>query len=77
MNIRQRLNLSKLNKDIRMLIEEGVVEVGSTTGAAVLTDTGRKVLLDYLWQNDPDVQKGLIKAINDVRKAEKEAKKEK
>ncbi len=80
LNIRQRLNRSRLNPDTRMLIEEGLVEIGSLTGAAVLTDLGRKVILDIQFESKTAMSgealmKELVKQVKAVRKDEKDSKK--
>lgn len=74
LTIRQRLNRSRLNADARMLVEEGITEISGLAGAEVLTDTGRKVLFDILWQDDA-LRTKVVAAVKDLRKAEKKEKK--
>lgn len=51
--LRQAVRYATLNKQERTLREAGFLEAGS----GVLTEQGRRIVVDYLWDNDKDLQK--------------------
>lgn len=52
LTIRQKIQRSKLSASERLLRKEGIVEVSVQGEGSVLTDLGRRVVLDKLWQDD-------------------------
>lgn len=67
LSIRQKINRSRLSASERVLRKAGVVEVTVQGEGSVLTSTGRKIVLDKLWEDD-----ALRKAVlDDVVKANK------
>ena len=64
-NIREKINLLKINKDDRLLMEEGIIsDFGN------LTDLGRRIVLDTLF-SDKDLKKVVVDAVKAVRKEDK------
>ena len=77
LTIRQKINRSKLASDERLLRKHGVVEVSVQGEGSVLTETGRRIVLDILWSDDATRKKvvDLVKAAEKAEKEEKEDKK--
>lgn len=70
--VRAAINKLKLSKSDRLLIEEGVIQVGKNSGQLVLTEQGRRIILDYIWDNDKTLREAVAKAVEQVREEEKE-----
>lgn len=74
LTIRQKINRSKLSPSERALRAAEIVEASKHGGGSVLTETGRRVVLDKLWE-DESLRKAVlddVKAANKAYKAEKE-----
>lgn len=71
MNIRQKINRSKMSKAERVLRENGITQASEYGPEGVLTETGRRVVLDVLW-TDEELRQSVINAVDAVSKQERE-----
>jgi len=68
-SIRQVIRYATKSKQERVLTEAGILQNGA------LTEQGRRVVLDYLWDNDKDLQKAiyaLVQKVNKVKRSKDE-----
>lgn len=62
LSMRQKINRSRLSKDERALREAGVTASSEYGPEGVLTETGRRIVLDILWE-DKETRKKVIELV--------------